>query len=62
MVKPLVRSAENTIELIIDQSWVEQPFTWKILILKCLKSLGPVSPPYVRLEYPYAVLTLCDMR
>ena len=47
--KPLVRSAENTIELIIDQHYSAQQFTWKSPIIKCLNSSGMVSPPYVRL-------------
>ena len=49
-------------DLIMEQSWGAQKFPCQGPIMKCLKSLGMVSPPYVRLEFPYAVLTLCDMR
>ena len=50
MPKPCVRSAEKTIEPIIDQSWVAQPFPWQIPIMNCLNFLGMVSPPYLRLK------------
>ena len=30
--------------------------------MKCLNYLGMVYPPYLRLEYPYAVLNICAMR
>ena len=36
--KPWVISAENTMEIIIDQSWGEQPFPWNIPIVKFLNS------------------------
>ena len=62
MTKPWVQSADNTIELIIDQSWGAQPFTWHNPIIKCLNLSGVVSPPYLILESPYSVLTICDMR
>ena len=60
--KPWMRSSEKTIELIIDQSWGAQLFPWQSPIMKFLNSLGMVYPPYTILEYPYAFLTLCDMR
>ena len=56
-----LQSAENTIELIIDQSWGAKPFTWKSNHTKCLDLSSMVSPTYVRLYSPYAVLIVCDM-
>ena len=62
MRKPSVRTAYNTMELIIEQSWGAQTFTWQIPIMKCLNCLGIVFYPYVRLEYLFDVLNICDMQ
>ena len=62
MPKPWVRIANNTIDIILDQSWGAQPFHCQISIMKCLNLSGMVSPHFVRLESPYDILTVCEMR
>ena len=62
MPKPWAQSAENTMELIIDQIWGALQFPWQFLIVKCLKLSGVVSPPHMRLELPYTFLNICGMR
>ena len=61
MPKPWVWIAENTIEVIIDQICGAKLFLFQSSIMKCLNSLGMVSPPYVRLDSLNSVLTICDM-
>ena len=59
--KALGLKAENTTELIIDQIQGALKFPWQIIIMKCLKLSGIVSPPYMILESMYAVLTICNL-
>ena len=55
------RSAENTTELIFDQTWGALPFISKSPIKKCLNLSGMVSPLYVIFKSRYDILIVCDM-